>query len=104
MNFNENHFDVIEKAGNKIERTVTTSSSYISSFTESSLIISMILLVARELFPELAKKIPAVYQLIDTYELPIINWLYAVLIKAISWFISLPLIANALEWLKSLAM
>ena len=102
--FNEKLFGTIEKSGEKIERTVITSINYFGGILENTLIITIILLVVRELFPQLATKIPAAYQFIDTYQLPFLNWFYAVAIKAISWFLSLPLVVDAVEWLKNLAM
>lgn len=66
--------------------------------------LELALLVVRHFCPEIQEQIPAVYQFLDGVALPIINWLYAIVLKAVQWLISQPMIQNILEMLKNLAM
>ena len=62
------------------------------------------LLVIRHFVPEIEEQIPAVYAFIDNIMLPIINWMYAIAMKAAQFVMSDEGIATILEWLSNLAM
>lgn len=69
-----------------------------------SMWVWLALLVIRHFCPEVQEQIPAVYQFMDNVALPILDWLYAIVMKGVQWFTSLPGVRSVLEALKNLAM
>lgn len=69
-----------------------------------SLWFMLALLAAREFVPGIEEHIPAVYGFLDSFAVPVVNWVYAIAAKLLNWVASLPLIETILEWLASLAM
>lgn len=68
-----------------------------------SIWLEIVLLVVRHFCPEVQEQIPAVYQFLDSVALPIINWLYAIVMKLAQWLLSQPAVQNVLEALKNIA-
>lgn len=68
-----------------------------------SIWLELVLLVVRHFCPEVQEQIPAVYQFLDSVTLPIINWLYAIVMKLAQWLLSQAAVQNVLEALKDLA-